>query len=74
MKLFRAASAGVVPAAGAFRDGIRFQLALSYGPPGEIAQNKMLLNSFVSGVTFRRNRSKLGFGAVTGRWQTGECG
>ena len=30
-------------------------------------QNKMLLNSFVSGVTFQRNASNLQSGAATGR-------
>jgi hypothetical protein len=52
---------------GAFTDGFASSSRKVTAPPRVIAQNKMLLNSFVSGVTFQRNASNLQSGAATGR-------
>ena len=50
----------------AFTDGIRCQLAESYGPHSQSHRIKMMLISFVSGVTFQRNLSNLVIWGCTG--------
>lgn len=57
MNLFRAAGMGVVPGNRARSQMDSFGTRGKLRSPRLIAQNKILVNSFVSGVTFQRNRS-----------------
>jgi hypothetical protein len=66
MWLFRAASVGVVPGSGAHSQMDSLRACGKLRPPRVIAQNEMLLNSFVSGVTFQRNASNLAIGGCDG--------